>query len=205
MPVALNNYNTLIFDFGGVIFDIDPDLSRKQFANLFGYDKLQKLEKSGLFVQFEMGLISKEEMMHQVEEIVGQNNSTNLFIDAWNAMLIGYKPERIAWIKKLRQTHKLLMLSNTNALHFAHFSGILIKEYGVSLYDLFDHVFLSHEMHLIKPDVKIFEEVIHHQQLDVSKTLFIEDTQENANIAANLGIHTLVIPRNGTFYNYFAS
>jgi putative hydrolase of the HAD superfamily len=148
-------------------------------------------------------LISKEEMILQVEKMVGKNGASNLFINAWNAMLLGYKPLRIDWVKKLGKSHKLLMLSNTNAIHFDHFSGILMKEYGISLYDLFEHVYLSHEMHLMKPDIKIFQQVINEQQLEVSKTLFIEDTQENAEVARNLGIHSLVIPRNGSFYEYF--
>jgi putative hydrolase of the HAD superfamily len=58
-------------------------------------------------------------------------------------------------------------------------------------------------MGLIKPDIEIFRQVLIEQQLDPEKTLFIEDTRENADAATSLGIETLVIPRNGNFYDYF--
>jgi glucose-1-phosphatase len=203
MKVNLNQYNTIIFDFGGVILDIDPELSRQAFGKLYGFDKLKELEQSGLLVLFEKGLISKKDMIKELENITNTCNDADSFIKAWCAMLLEYQAPRIEWIKKLGKTHRLLMLSNTNELHFDYFSGKLKKEYGVTFSDLFDVVYLSHEMHLLKPGLEIFQRVIDEQQLSPEHTLFIEDTAENAQAANQLGIQTLVIARNGTFYNYF--
>jgi glucose-1-phosphatase len=203
MKVNLTRYNTIIFDFGGVILDIDPELSRQSFIKLYSLNKLQELEQSGLLVLFEKGTISKQDMIKELEKITETNNDPDSFIKAWCAMLLEYQPPRIEWIKKLGKTHRLLMLSNTNELHFECFSNKLKREFGITFTDLFDKVYLSHEMHLLKPGLEIFQRVIDEQQLIPERTLFIEDTAENAQAANQLGIQTLVIPRNGKFYDYF--
>ena len=57
-------------------------------------------------------------------------------------------------------------------------------------------------MKMIKPDLKIFETVIKNEKLNPEKTLFIEDSKENADAARTTGINTLVIERNSNFYDY---
>jgi glucose-1-phosphatase len=203
MQVDLSNYNTIIFDFGGVILDIDPEQSRKAFAELYGTDNLIKVEQSGLLLEFEKGMISLTDMITEMEKITGKKNESELFKKAWCALLLEYKAPRIEWIKKLGTSHRLFMLSNTNELHYSFFSNKLKHEYGVSFSELFLKVYLSYEMHLLKPGLEIFKQVIEEQKLNPAKTLFIEDTEENVDAANQLGIQTLLIPRNGSFYDYF--
>lgn len=103
----------------------------------------------------------------------------------------------------MHTTHRLLLLSNTNDSHFEYFHNKLIAEYGVTFYQLFDHVYLSHEMGMLKPSHEIFETVIAQQQLNLQRTLFIEDTARNVEGAQEVGLQTLLIPRNGEFYEFF--
>lgn len=201
--INLSNYNTIIFDFGGVILNIDPDLSRTAFAALLGVEKATEIEKMQLTQQLERGDIDWNEFVGTIEQVSGLKDIETEISQAWLAMLLNYVPERIEWIKKLGQTHKLIMLSNTNCVHFNYFHDKLKKEFGVSFYDLFSKVYLSNEMHLLKPDKAIFERVIAEENLSVATTLFIEDTEENAIVASQLGIATLVITRNDNFFDYF--
>ncbi len=117
-------------------------------------------------------------------------------------MLLDYHPERIKKIKELRKTHKLFLLSNTNQTHFDNFDNKLKKEYNCRLHDLFDNLFLSHKMKMIKPNLEIFKTVIKKEKLISERTLFIEDSEENAETARQTGIKTLVIKRNSNFYDY---
>lgn len=201
--VCLSDFDTIIFDFGGVILDINPDLSRMEFVKMFGMENALKLEASGLLMEYEKGFMDKAGFAENVRKITGTNYSDGEIVKAWCAMLLNYKDARIEWIKRLRKTHKLLMLSNTNDSHFEYFHNKLQAEYGVTFYDLFNHVYLSHEMHLLKPSHEIFQAVIDEQKLDPSRTLFIEDTEKNAVSAQEVGLKTLVIPRNGNFYEFF--
>lgn len=201
--VRLSDFDTIIFDFGGVILDIDPDLSRRRFAEMLGIENARKLEAEQLPQLYEKGLISRAEFVSRINQIAGTQLSADEILAAWNAMLLNYKPARIEWIKRLRTTHRLLLLSNTNDSHFEFFHNKLIAEYGVTFYQLFDHVYLSHEMGMLKPSHEIYETVIAQQQLNLQRTLFIEDTVRNVAGAQEVGLQTLLIPRNGEFYEFF--
>lgn len=203
MTVDLNNFDTIIFDFGGVVLDIDPELSINAFKNYGGDEGMKKIEKSDILWQFERGEIDVKTLHEGICNYIGANLTESEFKQHWCALLLNYKPARIEKIKALAKTHKLIMLSNTNEIHYAYFSNKLKDEYGVTFNDLFSKVYLSHEMGLVKPDKAIYEQVIREQKLVPEKTLFIEDTEANAIAAESLGIKTLIIPRNGAFYNYF--
>ncbi len=202
--IKLSDYDTIIFDFGGVILDINPDLSRHKFAVMLGEGNARRLEEEQVPQQYESGRMTRDEFIAKINQIGGTNYSEEEILNAWNAMLLSYQSPRIEWIKRLRKTHKLLMLSNTNESHFEYFHNKLIAEYGVTFYQLFDHVYLSHEMGLLKPSLEIFQKVIEEQQINPARTLFIEDTQRNADAARKVGLQTLLIPRNGNFYEFFA-
>ena len=201
--VRLSDFDTIIFDFGGVILDINPDLSRHRFAEMLGIENARKLEAEQLPQLYEKGLISRAEFVSRINQIAGTQLSVDEILSAWNAMLLNYKPARIEWIKRLHTTHRLLLLSNTNDSHFEYFHNKLIAEYGVTFYQLFDHVYLSHEMGMLKPSHEIYETVIAEQQLNLQRTLFIEDTARNVEGAQEVGLQTLLIPRNGEFYEFF--
>lgn len=201
--VDIDKFDTIIFDLGGVILDINPELTLKAFSKLYGKENIKEIYSKELLPKFENGLLTLDELLSRIEEIVRKPVDKDEFKEAWTSMLIGYKPKRIEWIKKLKSTHKLFMLSNTNEVHYAAFSGKLKREYNITFFDLFKNVFLSHEMQLMKPDLEIFKRVLEEESLDSDKTLFIEDTLENAQAMRQLGVETLVIPRNSNFYNYF--
>lgn len=202
--IKLSDYDTIIFDFGGVILDINPDLSRHKFAVMLGVENARRLEEEQVPQLYESGRMTRGEFIAKINQIGGTNYSEEEILNAWNAMLLAYQKPRIEWIKRLRNTHKLLMLSNTNESHFEYFHNKLIAEYGVTFYQLFDHVYLSHEIGLLKPSLEIFQKVIDEQQLNPQRTLFIEDTQRNVDAARQVGLQTLLIPRNGNFYEFFA-
>lgn len=203
MQIDITQYENLIFDFGGVILDINPDLSKNAFLELCSEDEYESLHNTNMFWEFEKGEISFEELQFKVNQQIELPIADDEFKTAWTAMLQDYHPERLSLIKKLRQKHKMIMLSNTNQVHYDYFSEKLKNEYELNFQDLFDKVYLSHEMGLLKPDLAIFEQVINDLGIIPEKTLFIEDTKANAQAAAKLGIQTLVIPRNDHFFNYF--
>lgn len=203
MKVDLTKYSTIIFDFGGVIFDINPELSINALKKYGGNSGLKAIEDSGILWEFERGEISKDQLYEGICKLLKSDIPFDAFIDAWNALLLRFKSPRIDALKKLSDTHQLFLLSNTNEIHFEKFSGILKEEYHLTFNDLFDKVYLSYEMGYVKPDKAIYQQVIDEQELVPEKTLFIEDTEANAKAAEELKINTLVIPRNGTFYEYF--
>ena len=64
--VRLSDFDTIIFDFGGVILDIDPDLSRRRFAEMLGIENARKLETEQLPQLYETGSISRTEFVNSL-------------------------------------------------------------------------------------------------------------------------------------------
>ena len=82
------------------------------------------------------------------------------------------------------------MLSNTNQIHIDHIINKLGKEKYEMFYHLFDKVYFSHEVKLRKPDYNIFKLVINENDLEIKKTLFIDDSIQHINSARKIGLHT---------------
>ena len=58
--------------------------------------------------------------------------------------------------------------------------------------DYFEHIFLSYEMKMAKPDEEIFRKVLDDAGLDPKETFFIDDSEANCMTARSLGISTYV-------------
>ncbi|MCQ2376284.1 MAG: HAD hydrolase-like protein [Salinivirgaceae bacterium] len=211
-----SQFDVVIFDFGGVILNINPQVTRYQFAQLLGTDCAAQVEKSQWLVALERGEIEWGEVVANIQQIAPKPVSELEIRNAWNAMLLNYEPERIKKLKQMRRYCRLVLLSNTNEVHYQCFADRLKEQYNITFSDLFDDVYLSHQMHLIKPDAAIFEQVLENEKKKYSpklkkansefspqRVLFVEDTAVNAQAAAQFGINTLVIERNGQFYDYF--
>ena len=177
---------TIIFDFGDVFINLDKPATATIF-NQLGVDYNGKKETL-LNQQYEMGLCSTEQLIKQYQEWY-PTISTDDFIHAWNAILLDFPKERLAFLKDLavKKEYTLILLSNTNDLHINW-----IKEH-ISFYEefkaCFDVFYLSQEIHFRKPNADIFEFVLAENQLTPSETLFIDDTKENTETANSLGIH----------------
>lgn len=203
MHINLNDFDTIIFDFGGVILDIDPQKTIDAFTELTSPEAVKTIQESGILDEMERGELTPDELYKKTCQHINQEIPKDKFFEAWNAILLDYKQERLDYIAKLKKTHQLLLLSNTNEVHFKTFSEKMEKEHHTSFSNLFETLYLSYEMGLLKPDAEIYKRILQDKNLNPEKTLFIEDTKVNADKAEELGIKTLVIKRNGTFYDHF--
>lgn len=64
---------------------------------------------------------------------------------------------------------------------------------GESLFSLFDRVYFSFEMGLVKPDTAIYLQVLTEQNLQVQEVLFFDDNVANINSAKGIGIASYLI------------
>ena len=118
---------------------------------------------------------------------------TDIQIDkAWDAMLLELPYSRLKMLGNLRPQYQTLVLSNTNEIHVKTFDRIVgaVSE-GKLIADFFDKVYYSNEMGMRKPDPEIYSFVIEENNLEPSKTLFIDDMEQNIQGANSLGIKTL--------------
>ncbi|MAZ36224.1 MAG: HAD family phosphatase [Bacteroidetes bacterium] len=190
----LNGIKNIIFDLGGVILDIDYNLTVKAFEKL-GIPNFKaqysKMSQSNLFDNIETGKISPEEFRNLIRE-VAEKDVTDAEIDhAWNALILHLPQYRIEILKKLQDNYRLFLLSNTNKIHYDDYSEVIKRENGIEgLEPLFEKTYLSHEMGLRKPNPEIFNVVLNENNLVAEETLFIDDSPQHIASAKTLGIVT---------------
>ncbi len=187
----------LIFDLGNVIIDIDMQATLDAFRALGISGVEQHVTQShsvgGIFTLFEQGKISPDEFCNHLRQIANINATNQQIILAWNAMLGSISASTVRLIERLKQQHTVVLLSNTNKIHFDSFDS---KAQGYSsLSELFDKTWYSHEMHLSKPDKKIFEEVLSYHKTEPQQTSFFDDSEANIRAAQELGINSFLVSK----------
>jgi glucose-1-phosphatase len=187
----MQNIKNIIFDLGGVILNIDFKKTNDAFHSLglenFG-QHINQFHITDLFLQYETGQIDDIGFIEGVAQLSDKPMSEDEIVDAWNALLLDFPPERINLLKKIKSKYRTFLLSNTNSIHLKEFQERLHNEQGVYLEDLFEKTYYSHVVKLRKPHADIFNLVLSENNLDPSETLFIDDTETNFPEAKKLGI-----------------
>ncbi|PIQ25248.1 MAG: hypothetical protein COW63_19130 [Bacteroidetes bacterium CG18_big_fil_WC_8_21_14_2_50_41_14] len=189
----------IIFDFGGVILDIDPQLTINEFINL-GLKDPEKLLTSGFMediaAKFERGIHTPEVFRTKLRDFLQVDATDQQLDEAWNALLFDIPSERIAVIEQVKKHYLTLLLSNSNEIHYDLFVRDLQLRFGYREFDeLFHKAYFSFDLHLSKPNPEVYEFVINQHDLDPGKTLFIDDREDNIEVAKQLGFKTYLLQK----------
>lgn len=189
----LKGIDNIILDLGGVIINLNQELTTKAFQQLFPINHNEILEKSTtlqLFEKYETNQVSTAEFL-QFFKTFNPVINENQLIEAWNKMLLDIPQERINLIKKLSEKYNVYLLSNTNELHYLRIENQYQKVSKKETFEsLFKKAYLSYRIGLRKPNPEIFENLILDAHLKPENTLFIDDSFEHINAASTLGIRT---------------
>ncbi|GAB5416782.1 MAG: HAD family phosphatase [Crocinitomicaceae bacterium] len=185
-------FKHIIFDFGGVIINIDYKATIKAFQELgiSDFDAMySQAAQSDLFDAIETGRISPQHFINGLLDYLPKAVTPNQAVHAWNAMILDIPKERIAFLLELKKTHSIYLLSNTNSIHIDKALRAWNATSEIGINDTFDHVYLSHEMGMRKPNTEIFEHVCQAQDILPSETLFIDDSIQHIEGARMAGLH----------------
>lgn len=192
-----------IFDLGNVIVDIDfnrvlgawSDFSRVPLATL-----KQSFAMGEPFHQHERGEISDEEFAKALCAEMELPLSYEQFSTGWQAVFVALRPEVIAIMHKLReQGHRVVVLSNTNRLHTTYW-----PEQYPEIRAAADHVYLSQEMGMRKPEARIYQKVLELEGVTAEDAVFFDDNADNIAGASQLGITSVLVTDKNTIPEYFA-
>lgn len=187
----------IIFDLGGVLFDINYQNIIDSFNEL-GLDKFEasytQLKQDHLFDLLETGNISAQEFRNKISNISKTVLRDEQIDNAWNSILIGFPDRNIELLKNLAADYRIFLLSNTNEIHETAFRKMLASQKDKPiLEDLFEKVYLSHRVHLRKPDAEIFNLVIEENKLNAAETLFIDDSPQHVQGALRVGLQAKLL------------
>lgn len=181
---------SIIFDLGGVVVDLDYSNFYKQIISLSPLEKPQTRIMLEFFRQsdlYHQGKMTDEEFYNLACEILQVCMiNQNQFYEAFNSIISGSsQPEVISLLKKLKDMnrYKLIALSNVNSSHWDY---LLDKKWDFLEY--FDEFILSHEVHLTKPDPRIFQLAIEKSECIAEEIVYIDDGLNNIRSANDLGI-----------------
>ena len=193
----------IIFDLGGVLLDlnmegigqacqrlgINPELFFVKTDEKNTSTVCQGISASKAITAYQVGEITSEQFLFLVLSHCGEGITREDIIEAWNSCIGLIPMERLDMIKELRRkgyhTH---LLSNTNDLHWEEIKRRYLSQEGYTCKELFDNVFVSHEVHLAKPAPEIYQYAISQIGRPAAQCLFIDDTLLNVEAARREGL-----------------
>lgn len=179
-----------VFDLGNVIISpMDTKLLYEMLEMKVSYDDFLKfLTKSKSSIDAHKGFISDDENIQNILEFCGSPKN----IEEYKKIYMGpirksLNEDTLDIIENLREKNKrIYMLSNLRKIDFDYFSTV----YDVSK---FNGLFLSYEMHKMKPDLQIYLEMIDHLKVKPNKIYFFDDDKANCEAAEKCGINSYCV------------
>lgn len=191
MEIAAGIKN-IIFDLGGVLLNLDYQLTVSAFKKLGIEEKFySQSQQQKLFDEYEKGLISSDDFRKGLIKLIGREIEFTHLDTAWNAMLLEMPGERIKLLEKLKSRYRLFLLSNTNDIHITAYTAYMKKAFGYeNLSHIFEKEYYSYKVGMRKPDKEIFELVLNENNLNPAETLFIDDSPQHIEGASLAGINS---------------
>lgn len=187
------NIKNIIFDLGGVILNIDYNLTSKAFKSLGikDFDTIySQTQQNNIFNDFETGSLTSEDFIDYLNKFL-PNKTEQDIKKAWNAMLLDLPKERIQLLQSIKSNYRIFLLSNTNEIHVNAFTSYVDTNFGKGLFDeLFENHYYSNEIGFRKPNSNSFNHVLNENSLIAQETLFIDDSIQHIEGAKKVGLNT---------------
>lgn len=194
----------LLFDFGGVLTDLDKARVLSSFDAL-GIDIrpwLGAYKQSGPLELIERGEITVHQFCDEFRRLQPALTDAQI-IGAWESFLPGVPPERLDLLLKMRQHYSVNLLSNTNAIHWRMAEEQFFRYKGLSVEDFFDRMFLSFRMGVEKPEPEIFHRIIAAMGGNADEIVFFDDSEANCAAARSCGMRALLAGPESEWFKYF--
>lgn len=189
--VHLKGIKNIIFDFGGVLVDLNQQACLDAFAKLGAPQVAEYLTPyghQGPFGQVENGDITIEQFHDEIRRVFQVSLTDQQIDEAWLAFLVHTPTYKMRMVYELAKTYRVFLLSNTNPVHTRKLKEF--DEHGYPVKDCFEKLYLSYEIGLSKPGKAIYEYVLHDAGIRAEETLLVDDGPANCRTANELGIRT---------------
>lgn len=188
--IKKNKIKALIFDLGNVLIGFDHRIAVK---NILRHTRKSKQEIYDLFFDsqltqdFEKGKISPLDFFEEVKALLGLGISYEAFLPIWNQIFFSH-PEVEAFIHSLKFSHRLVLLSNINRLHYEYILDAF--PYAIGLFGV-GNVVASYTTGLIKPQRRIYELAIEKTGADKEEIVYVDDRSDLIEAAQRYGIRSI--------------
>jgi epoxide hydrolase-like predicted phosphatase len=176
---------TIIFDLGKVLipFDFSRAYQAIEAACPFPAREIAaRIHATGWNRRLETGAVDSEAFVESIARELAIRCSYSEFRAIWNSIFLSETLIPDEMLAGLRRRYRLLLLSNTNAMHFESIQA----NYPI-LRHFHDYV-LSYRVGMVKPDPAIYRHAASLAGCPVEECLFIDDLPENVAGAELVGM-----------------
>lgn len=183
----MNGIKSLIIDLGGVIIGLTRNRCIDAFEQL-GVKNVREnitnnFQHKDLFMQLELGYISVADFHDGIRQLAGKDLTDRQIDDAWIMMLGEVPKEKLELLLELRNCYNTILLSNTNEIHWKWIANNCFNYKNLKVDNFFHKIYLSYELHMLKPNTDIFEHVLNDAHIRSEETLLIDDSLPNCRTA----------------------
>lgn len=163
---------TLIFDLGKVLVPFELQRGYAALAPHSPYppeELARRVAATDIVTRFEQGLLQPEEFFQQFSALLGLEVGYRRFCALWSSIFL---PETLIpedLLAGLRRNYRLLVLSNTNAIHFE----MLRQRYPLLRH--FDDFILSYRVGALKPAPEMYRSAIARAGCLPSECFYTDD------------------------------
>lgn len=163
---------TVIFDLGKVLIPFDFSRGYHGMEKHCGYPAAeirQRIGATDLVNRFETGLMEPRDFVGELTRMLDLRLDYQQFCQVWSSIFL---PETLvpdSLVAALGERYRLLVLSNTNAIHI----DMVRACYPILRH--FDHLVLSHEVKAMKPSPVIYQEAIARAQCRPEECFYTDD------------------------------
>jgi len=185
-PVILKRViRTVIFDLGKVLIPFDFARGYRAMEPLCGYsaaDIPRRIGATDLVPRFETGLVEPRDFVAQLSRMLDLNIGYEKFCEVWSCIFLPDTLVPESLLEGLRARYRLVLLSNTNAIHFE-----MVRERYPMLRHFHEFV-LSYEVRAMKPSPLIYREAIARAACRPEECFFTDDMPQYVEAARREGI-----------------
>ena len=176
----------LFFDIGNVLVPFDPQIAIRELAGSTPYSPeilTERLRRWRRISDFECGMISTEQFFAELSAYLRLSGlSFERFAKIWSGIFMDEMLISSATLDSLRDNYRLVLISNTNPLHFG-----FIRERFPRVGD-FDDAVLSFQVGAMKPAREIFLNALQRSGCAPEESFFVDDIEDNVRGAQEVGI-----------------
>jgi putative hydrolase of the HAD superfamily len=185
------NVEALLFDLGGVVFDIDfgrAVASWAAAARLPAETVRARFAMDDAYERHERGEIAAGQYFAALRASLGIDVADAALVTGWNAIYLDEVPGMRGLLRNAADRWPVYAFTNSNPTHHAFWS----LRYAETL-EVFRRVFVSSEMGLRKPERAAFEAIASEIGVPLERILFFDDTQANVDGARAIGMAAVLV------------
>ena len=180
---------TAIFDLGNVLLNFKHELICERIAGYSGYscDAVYRMGfHSEEFHLYDTGKITSEEFFRWALERFKIDISYEMFQYMWSDIFSPNKSMELVLSDLKGKGHQLILLSNTNELHFDFITD------HFDIIKMFDDLVLSYRVGYSKPHEEIYKEALGRTRATAEECVYIDDIEEYCLSGASFGINSIL-------------